>query len=156
MFQKLHTDLRGVEIEFFSRYGQPFLRYIPICKNAIFEHEIWALGKVSEVAHILSFYSKGYQLIFTLWVAVSGIWPDIQNCNIWAWSLATGKSSRSCIYTLFLPQGSNVILLSLYGQWFPRYGPNFKIAIFRYETWPLIKCSEVAHIPSFYPGVCLY
>ena len=31
------------------------------------------------------------------------------------------------------------------GQWFPRYRPIFKIAIFGHETWPLAKVPEVAH-----------
>ena len=43
-------------------------------------------------------------------------------------------------------------LFLLYGQWFPRYWPIFKIAIFGHETWPLAKVPEVAHISSsFYP-----
>ncbi len=28
-----------------------------------------------------------------------------QNCHNWAWNLASGQSSRSCTYTLFLPHG---------------------------------------------------
>ena len=57
-------------------------------------------------------------------------------------------------YTPFLPQGVEIELtlaLCCYGQWFLRYGPIFKIAIFGYETWPLAKVPEVAHILSFYP-----
>ena len=38
------------------------------------------------------------------------------------------------------------------GQWFPRYGPTFKIAIFGRDTWPLPKVPEVAHLLSFYPS----
>ncbi len=60
-------------------------------------------------------------------------------------------SSRSCTYTLFLPQGSNLSLFSLYEQQFLRYVPIFKIAIFGHETWPLAKVPEVAQIPSFSP-----
>ncbi len=60
-------------------------------------------------------------------------------------------SFRSCTYTPFLPQGLKLSLFLLYGQWFPRYGPIFKIAIFGHETWPLAKVPEVAHIGSFYP-----
>ena len=50
------------------------------------------------------------------------------------------------------PGGSKLSLFSLYGQWFPRYLPIFKIIIFGHETWPLAKVPEVAHIPSVYPN----
>ena len=50
----------------------------------------------------------------------------------------------------FYPKGSKFILFSLYGQQFPRYMPIFTIAIFGYETCPLVKVPEVAHIHSFY------
>ncbi len=60
------------------------------------------MAKVPEVAHVLSFYPRGFKL------------------------------------SLFL----------LYGQRFPRYGPIFKIAIFRHETWQVAKVPEVAHIPD--------
>ena len=36
----------------------------------------------------------------------------------------------------------------LYGKWFPRYRPIFKIVIFEPETWPLVKVPELAHIPQ--------
>ncbi len=42
-------------------------------------------------------------------------------------------------------------LFSLYRQWFPRFRPIYKIAIFGHETWPLAKVPEVAQILSFYP-----
>ncbi len=44
----------------------------------------------------------------------------------------------------FHRRGSKLSLFLLYGQWFPRYGPIFKIAIFGHETWPLGKVPEVA------------
>ncbi len=50
-----------------------------------------------------------------------------------------------------LSRGSKLSLLLLDRQWFPRYGPIFKIAIFGHETWPLAKVPAVAHIASFYP-----
>ncbi len=40
------------------------------------------------------------ELIFVLRTAVSEIHADFQNCNIWAWNLASGQSSRSCSYAL--------------------------------------------------------
>ncbi len=44
-------------------------------------------------------------------------------------------------------------LLSLYGQWFSRYRPIFKLPYraFGYETWPLAKVPEVTHILSLNP-----
>ena len=40
-------------------------------------------------------------LFFALRAAVSGMQADFQNCHIWAWNLAIGQSSRSCIYHLY-------------------------------------------------------
>ncbi len=75
-------------------------------KFAIFWHDIWP----PKVAHTLSFYPRGSKLSFfkpkmgsklsLLWVALSEVRADIQNCHIWAWNLDTGKSSRSCTYTV--------------------------------------------------------
>ncbi len=65
---------------------------------------------IPEVAHILSFFSKGLKLrlFFALRSAVSEIRADFQNCHIWAWNLASGQSSSSSSYTLFLPQGGEI------------------------------------------------
>ncbi len=52
----------------------------------------------------------------------------------------------------FYPKGSKLSLFLLYGQWFPRYGPIFKIAIFGHETWLFAKVPEVAHIILSNPG----
>ncbi len=49
----------------------------------------------------------------------------------------------------FCPSGSKFSLFSLYGQRFPRYVPIFKIPMFGYETWPLVKIPESTL--SFYP-----
>ena len=59
-------------------------------------------GMVKNVSHGVEI-----ELIFALWAAVS----EIQNCHIWAWNLAFGQSSRSCTYTLFLPQGGEIDLI---------------------------------------------
>ncbi len=60
-----------------------------------------------------------------------------------------GHLPKFHIYSL--SRGSKLRLFLLYGQWFPRYGPIFKITIFGDETWLLAKVPEVAHIDSFYP-----
>ncbi len=40
--------------------------------------------------------------------------------------LLTFLSQKSHIYSLSTPGGSKLSLFSLYGQWFPRYGPDFQ------------------------------
>ncbi len=50
------------------------------------------------------------------------------------------------------PRGSKLSLFSLYGRFYPRYGPIFKIAILGHETWPWAKVSEV-DIYYFLPEV---
>ena len=62
-FQKLDINsfyTRGPKLGWFSLYRQAFPRYGPIFKIAIFGHETWPLAKVPEVAHILSFYPRGW------------------------------------------------------------------------------------------------
>ncbi len=159
LFATLHIPVHSfcpkwLKLSFFSLYGQPFPRYRSIFKIGIFGLETGPLGKVSEVAHALSFFPRGriwvyfhstdssfrdigslfkiatyghevfhwvkiqklhiylflpqgveIKLIFTLWAAVSELLADFQHCHICAWNLAIRKSSRSCTYTLFLPQG---------------------------------------------------
>ncbi len=61
------------------------------------------------------------------------------------------KFQKLHIYPLSTPKGSKLSLFLLYGQRFPRYGPIFKIAIFRHETGQMAKVPEVAYTPSFYP-----
>ncbi len=66
----------------------------------------WQVAKGPEFAHISSFSPKGLKLsLFLLY----GQWfskmrAHFQNCHMWAWNMASGQSSRSCLYTLFLPQ----------------------------------------------------
>ncbi len=52
----------------------------------------------------------------------------------------------------FYPRGSKLSLFSLYGQWFPRYGPILKITIFGHETWNLKKCQKLHMDPLSTPG----
>ena len=69
-----------------------------------------------------------------------GHWPKLQKLHIY-------------IVLSFYPRGLRLRLFSLYGQLFPRYCPIFKIDIFRHETWPLAKGTEVAHMLFLAQGV---
>ena len=62
--------------------------------------------------------------------------------------VAIGQSSRSCTYTLFLPQGVEIELIFAL-----RAAVSETWPIFGHETWPSAEIPEVAHIPSFYPRV---
>ncbi len=98
----------------------------------------------------------GMELIFALWAAVSKIRSNFLTCHIWAWNLASHekwpKFQKLHIHVYsFYPRGLKLRLFSVYGQWFLRYGPIFKIAIFMHETWQVAKVPEVSHILSFYP-----
>ncbi len=101
---------QGSKLSIFLLYRQPFPRYRPIFKIAIFGHETWQVAKVQKVVHIPSFYPKGSKLslFLTLRAAVSEIQDNFQNCHIWAWNLAIGHSPRRCtIYSLSTPWGQN-------------------------------------------------
>ncbi len=52
---------KGLILRSFLLYGQPFPRYRPIFKIAIFGHETWLLAKVPEVAHAL-FLPQGVEI----------------------------------------------------------------------------------------------
>ncbi len=71
--QKLHiyplsSPGKGSNLSLFLLYGQPFARYGPIFKIAIFGHETWPLAKVPQVSHMASFYPKGAKLsLFSLY-----------------------------------------------------------------------------------------
>ncbi len=115
--QKLHiyslSTPGGRNWAYFCSTGmQWFPRYGPIFKIG----HIWAWNLA--IAQICTytgtpFLSQGvkFELIFALWAAVSEIWADFQTCHIWAWNLAIGQSSRSCIYTFFLPQDGDIGLI---------------------------------------------
>ncbi len=72
--------------------------------------------------------------------------------NLPYFGMKLGHKFRQKLHIYSLPRGSKLSLFSLYGQWFPRYGPIFKIAIFGHETWPLANVPEVAHILISIPG----
>ncbi len=102
---------QGVEIEFFSLYGQPFPKYRPILKLIYFGMK---LG-----------HWESRSCTYTLFLP-KGIKRD--------------SLYGSCTYTFYLPsKGSKLSLFSLYRQQFPRYWPIFNIALFGHETWPLAK-----------------
>ena len=57
---------------------------------------------VREVAQILYYFPSGWNWpYFCSTALVSTIVANFQNCHIWAGTLAIGKSSRSCMYTLY-------------------------------------------------------
>ena len=66
----------------------------------------WGGGYLRKL-HMDTFYPDGaeIELVFAPSVAVSEIQANFQNCHIWTWNLEFEKSSRSCIWTLFLPHG---------------------------------------------------
>ncbi len=74
-------------------------------------------------------------LIFALWAVVSEIKLSYLGMQLGHWQKIQ-KLHR------ILPMGSKLSLFSVYGQRFPRYRPNLKIAMFWHETWPLAKVPE--------------
>ena len=90
----------GVKIEVIFPIWAVVSEILDVFKIAVFGHGI------PEVAHILSFYPRvEIGPIFDQRAAVLGMRANFPTCYIWAWNLAIGQSSRSCIYTPFLPQG---------------------------------------------------
>ncbi len=111
-------------------------------------------GKVPEVAHTLSFYPRGQNRAY-FHSTGSGfeILTNFQNCLIWVWNVAIGKSSRSCTYTLFLPPGVEIELIFTLRVAVSEILAVFNIAIFGHETWLMAKVPEVANmLLSFYPS----
>ncbi len=122
-----------------------------------------AITKVPEVARTISFYPKGAKLsLFSLHWQWFPRYVSIFKIVIFGhetWPLAkvpevAHKSSLLCkilsyLILSFYPRGSKSSLFSLYGHRFPRYTPISKIALFRNETWPLAKVTEIVHIISF-------
>ncbi len=85
----------------------------PMGLDALLENQLGHLPKFQKL-HIYSISTSGVEfgLIFTLWAVVSEIRANFQNCHIYrheTWSLA--QSSRSCTYTLFLPQEVEIELI---------------------------------------------
>ncbi len=130
----------------------------PIFKIAIFVHGTWLLAKDLEVAQVIYFLftPKGSKCslcaLYMQWFP-RYVWINFQNCHIWAWSLATGQSSRSSTYALFLPQRApNSTYFRCMGSGFRnKYEVIFKIPIFGYEAWSVADGPDFAHLSSFYP-----
>ncbi len=66
--------------------------------------------------------------------------------------LCHSQKSRSCTYTLFLPQWVEIELIFDLWAAVSEIRGDFKIYIFGHETGPLTKDPEVAHILPFYPS----
>ena len=85
------------KLSLFSLYMQRFLRYAPIFKIAIFEHETWPLAKVPEVAHILPFYPMGSKLSpFSLYGQRFLRYGVIINIVLWEHMVRTFYFSSVC------------------------------------------------------------
>ena len=124
----------------FLFYGQHFLRQWLICKISILCHEIWKFKKGPKVAYALS------KLIFTLRAAVIDILADFQTFIFGheIWYLKTGPKV-ACVLS-FYPTGLKLILFSLDGQPFSRYGLIFNITIFGHEI-----CTQRAKLSLLSP-----
>ncbi len=159
-FQKLHIHSLsspgggvGWYLGYFSSTGSGFRDMGPFLKLPYFGMKLGKWPKFQKL-HIYPLCSPGGRNWGYFCSTGSGFQdtgPFSKLPYIWVRNLASGQSSRSCTYTLFLPQRVEIELNSLYAQWFPRYRLIFKIAIFGHETWPLAKVPELAHILSFYP-----
>ena len=99
------TDARATALALPTQSSRANKR--PMGLDALLENQLGHLPKF----HILSFYPRGRNWFFTLRAAVSEIRANFQNCHIRAWNLAIGQGSRSCTYTLFLPQEGEIELI---------------------------------------------
>ncbi len=79
----------------------------------------------------------------------SGFWDmgDVQNCLIWAWYLALGKSPRSSTYIPSLSQGVEIELSFALRAVVPEIRASFQNC----HIWPLAKVPDNAHILDFHP-----
>ena len=128
---------QGIEIDIIFALRAAVSEVWANFKNCHIGHETWPLAKVPEVAHIPSFYPTGSKLtlFFTLRAAVSDIYGSIFKIAIFghgtfwlkigrylgklAYFCSTGRVfrdtgrylTRSCTYTLFLPQGVEIELI---------------------------------------------
>ena len=103
-------------------------------------HCIWTLFLSLAVEGV------GLDIIFALRAAVSKIRADFLICHIWAWNLEFKKVPTVAYGPSFCPSGSKLSSFSWHGQRFSRYGPIFKIAIFRHEN-----CQELHMDPISTP-----
>ncbi len=114
-----------------------FLRYRPIFKIAIFEHETWQVAKVPEVVHTLSFYPRGSKLSLSslYWEQFPRYGPIFKTANF-------GHEKFQKLHILSLhyppPPESQISLRLSYG--WPR---NWQFFIF-----PLAKKSQNSYSPK--------
>ncbi len=64
--------------------------------------------------------------------------------NVRVVNLAIDQYSRSCTYTLFLPQGVEIKFIIALQAAVSKVGPIFYLAILGHETWHVAKVPEVA------------
>ncbi len=137
------------------------MTYGRIFEIAISGHETWSKAKVPEVAHTLSFTTRGSKLsLFSLYEPrFPRYWPIFKIAIFGHETWPLTKDPEVVHILFFYLRGSKLSLFSLYVQRFPRYWPIIKIAIFGHETWPKFQLPKpltkvpVAHIISFYPGL---
>ncbi len=121
-FQKLDINSfypRGSKLSCFSLYRQPFLRYGPIFKIAMFGNETWQVAKVPEVAHIPSFYPKGSKLFLLYGQRFPRYRPIFMIAIFGHETLQVAKvleHVESARIISFWPKGKKLSLFSLYGQ----------------------------------------
>ena len=105
----------GLKLSLFLLYRQRFLKHRGIFKIAIFEHEIWTMAKVPEVAHacILSFYPSGSKLSLFLnpRAAVAGVYPNIAIFGYETWPLAKVPETVHILPKLLLSPKYHSVLL---------------------------------------------
>ena len=83
----------------------------PMSKSTIFGHETWPMAKVPEVAPTLSFYRKRSEMsLFSLYGQRFLRFLNLQY-RISPRNVGIGKSSRSCTYTLVLPERVEIELI---------------------------------------------
>ncbi len=100
----------GVEIQLIFSLRAAVSEILTYFQNC----HIWAwnlgFGKSSRSCTYIMFllFSPGVEIeviffFFALQAAVSEILADFQNCHIWVWNLAFGRSPKSCTHSFFLP-----------------------------------------------------
>ncbi len=123
----------GSNLSLFRSTGSSFWDTGPFLKLPYFSMKLGHWPKCQQL-HIYPLSNPGgrNRACFSSTAVVSEILADFQNCHIWAWNLAIGQSSRSCTYSLFLPQGvENLACFNSTGSGFQDTGRFSKFAIFR-------------------------
>ncbi len=125
---------------------QQFRRYWLICKITIFGHETWQLAKTQQVAHTLSFHSRGSKLsLFSLYGQLFpryglSIKITIFGHGAWPFVIVLGIAHLLSFY----PRGAT---FSLYEQWLGDTGQFLNLPLFGHKISALGKGTEI----DFYP-----